>query len=693
MAYRKWTPSKTAKREFAQKMNEIDDFCREHGIHQSAKSDSYYFTINGKNYRVSNHSVEASNARAFTDSGEQIREKYHPDGREDDVIYIHASKTRIKEIYNNLVAGYELDGRGNIKDTQLEKADPAAEPTVTVVWSESSNLQDGQTMPLSEADKLFAALDAERHAAHGGSYYDKTAFRIDYVMNGEAHSYGGRQDFGDGDDGLIAHIEKYHTYYADNPDWENYLLRNEGKEALDADKAQREMLLNEFVPYLKLHTNLAEMEQAAKAAMQRGEELPPTEAAYYTALQQYVSDCRGALNQGNYELPPVPQLADFDAELQAYKEQVREEIAQEAASAGMTVEEYAANGYEPYAAPEQAQAQEETKMKKIEDFTIRERRAVQNLIATHEELLNTPSDECITYYFGDYGMHFLKDRITEKEFRPAYEAALKDLGQTPQEFEANAEKYALRWHVIEDLQTKMIENKTPNIKEVGVFNVTVNDEEVYKSYSYKDAQRVAAKEALTADNYGKKIKVVTAFAATNANLNSVEFEANPEKYELTDIRQSVSISGESLYRIKALKEFVNETTGVVIEKGQLGGFVQSEKNLSQYGTCWIDDSARVFNNAVVSDNAYVGQEAMIHRNVQISGNAAVLDSAWITDNAIVKDNAQIRDMPLIKDNAVIKGDAIIICDDTIGGNTEISSGIYDGAALTITPVQSQSLQM
>lgn len=34
--------------------------------------------------------------------------------------------------------------------------------------------------------------------------------------------------------------------------------------------------------------------------------------------------------------------------LKAYKEHVKEEIAQEAAAAGMTVEEYAANGYEPY---------------------------------------------------------------------------------------------------------------------------------------------------------------------------------------------------------------------------------------------------------------------------------------------------------------------------------------------------------
>ena len=45
----------------------------------------------------------------------------------------------------------------------------------------------------------------------------------------------------------------------------------------------------------------------------------------------------------------------------SYKEHVREEIAQEAAAAGMTVEEYAANGYEPYpAAPEEQPQEPET---------------------------------------------------------------------------------------------------------------------------------------------------------------------------------------------------------------------------------------------------------------------------------------------------------------------------------------------
>lgn len=231
--------------------------------------------------------------------------------------------------------------------------DLTAEPTVTILWSESSQLREGETIPLSRANTLIEALDEANLESPG---YDKTAFRIDFVMNGKADQYEGRQDLGDGEGALIEHIEKYHAYYANDPYWNNFLLEHEGKEALEADKEHRAFLLNEFVPYLKLHCNLSEMERIAGEALQK-DNLTPAETAYHTAMQAYVSECRGLINQGEYNLPPVPQLADFDVELEAYKEHVKEEIAQEAAAAGMTVEEYAANGYEPYAAPEPEAAQ------------------------------------------------------------------------------------------------------------------------------------------------------------------------------------------------------------------------------------------------------------------------------------------------------------------------------------------------
>ena len=249
------------------------------------------------------------------------------------------------------------------KEREAEKAqeaekeptpDLSAEPTVTILWSESSQLREGETIPLSRADTLFAVLD---EASLDTPRYFKTRFQIDYVMNGKPDHYEGQQDFGDGDGSLMEHIEQHHTFYLNDKEWENYLLQHEGKEALEADKEQRAMLLNEFIPYLKLHCSLSEMERIAGGALLAGESLTPTETAYHTAMQAYVAECRGLINQGEYHLPPVPQLKDFDVELAAYKEHVKAEIAQEAADAGMTVEEYAANGYEPYTTPEPEAAQ------------------------------------------------------------------------------------------------------------------------------------------------------------------------------------------------------------------------------------------------------------------------------------------------------------------------------------------------
>ena len=225
--------------------------------------------------------------------------------------------------------------------------DLGAEPVVTILWSEHSRFHDGESMSFSEANALIESLDRATVSEDG---YYKTKFRIDFIMDGQPDNYIGRQDLGDGDGTLIDHIESYHAYYENNADWDNFVLHSGGTEALEADKAQREMLLHEFVPYLKLHNNLSKMKQTAAKALEENSGMTATETAYHTAMKDYVSKCRAMVNSGDYNLPPVPQLKDFDTELAAYKEHVKEEIAQEAAAAGMTVEEYAANGYEPYAA-------------------------------------------------------------------------------------------------------------------------------------------------------------------------------------------------------------------------------------------------------------------------------------------------------------------------------------------------------
>ena len=51
-------------------------------------------------------------------------------------------------------------------------------------------------------------------------------------------------------------------------------------EAWEKDKAEREMLLTEFVPYMRLHCNLSEQERTAADMLENGENLTLEQTAY-----------------------------------------------------------------------------------------------------------------------------------------------------------------------------------------------------------------------------------------------------------------------------------------------------------------------------------------------------------------------------------------------------------------------------
>lgn len=71
-----------------------------------------------------------------------------------------------------------------------------------------------------------------------------------------------------------------------------------------------------------------------------------------------------------------------------------------------------------------------------------------------------------------------------------------------------------------------------------------------------------------------------------------------KKFELTD-EFVTNVFGHKLFRIKALVAFGD------VEKGELGGFIEKEDNLSH------DDNAWVFGNALVSGNAQVFGDARV----------------------------------------------------------------------------------
>ena len=69
-----------------------------------------------------------------------------------------------------------------------------------------------------------------------------------------------------------------------------------------------------------------------------------------------------------------------------------------------------------------------------------------------------------------------------------------------------------------------------------------------------------------------------------------------KKYELMK-DDTIKAGGKTLYRIKALKNLKGTRGNVLgVRKGDIGGYIQSEDNLSHDGTCWVDNDAIVYGN-------------------------------------------------------------------------------------------------
>ena len=159
------------------------------------------------------------------------------------------------------------------------------------------------------------------------------------------------------------------------------------------------------------------------------------------------------------------------------------------------------------------------------------------------------------------------------------------------------------------------------------------------------------------------------------------------KYKITD--ETIKYLGKILHRIEALYTFDD------VKIGNKGGFIESENNLSQEGTCWIYNNAKVLEKAVVSgdariyDNAVIRGNALIYDNAEVTiraavrGNAKIYGNAYINGNVIITDEAQVYDNASIKDNAIIRGNAKVYGHAEIYGNSYIRDyvEIYENAII------------
>jgi len=113
-----------------------------------------------------------------------------------------------------------------------------------------------------------------------------------------------------------------------------------------------------------------------------------------------------------------------------------------------------------------------------------------------------------------------------------------------------------------------------------------------------------------------------------------------KKYEFSGEMKEVPNRNVILKRIRAVRNFTLPN-GTIIKKGDLGGWIEKEDNLSHDGKCWVHDDSVVCGDATVSDNAQISGESLVAFHAKVFGDAAVLDGSWVFGDAIVFGNAQI----------------------------------------------------
>lgn len=139
---------------------------------------------------------------------------------------------------------------------------------------------------------------------------------------------------------------------------------------------------------------------------------------------------------------------------------------------------------------------------------------------------------------------------------------------------------------------------------------------------------------------------------------------NQRKYEITDIPHP---RYPWLHRIRALVH-VNEQ----VERGDLGGFVASDQNLSQEGTCWIYDQAIACEDAVVDQDARLYDGAVARDSALVSGDACMYERS-VADGHSSIFCGEIKEDARIAGNAIITGNGELC--PVIGGHSNVYGNI------------------
>ncbi|BFH36104.1 hypothetical protein J6TS7_65390 [Paenibacillus dendritiformis] len=148
-----------------------------------------------------------------------------------------------------------------------------------------------------------------------------------------------------------------------------------------------------------------------------------------------------------------------------------------------------------------------------------------------------------------------------------------------------------------------------------------------------------------------------------------------KKYEFTGETSNNIAGGATLHRIRAVRDFGN------VKAGDLGGWVESENNLSHEGKCWVYDESAIFGRGLVCNNAKVKNESMIYDSACVD-SGALIDNSEVFGSAQVSGFAQVARGSLVYQRAFIAGSAKVF-NAEIGAHIAMLDGFITGAQILI----------
>ncbi|MBA4698470.1 MAG: hypothetical protein H2212_03470 [Ruminococcus sp.] len=152
------------------------------------------------------------------------------------------------------------------------------------------------------------------------------------------------------------------------------------------------------------------------------------------------------------------------------------------------------------------------------------------------------------------------------------------------------------------------------------------------------------------------------------------------KYILLQSQSSAFYSFDAyqqVFRIQAIRDFGD------VKKGDLGGFVQSDRNLAHDGTCWLYGDSLCIGNAVVYEDAKLYDTSKAIDYARIHENAVMLNESKVAQYGDVFGSARLKDEVVVGGSAKIFGQAILDREATVAKKAQVFESAYVSDRATV----------